>query len=70
MHALKAYVRMEVYLPALKTSALDGSVCVCVCVCGHLHYPAYLPKEKEFPVPTSQFGHFREKETLLPPPET
>ena len=26
MHALKAYVRVVVYLPSLLTSALDGSV--------------------------------------------
>jgi len=55
---------MEVYLPWLLTSALDG------CVCGQLHYPAGLPKEMEFPVPTSEFGHFREKETILPLAET
>jgi hypothetical protein len=62
MHALKAHVRMEVQLQSLFISALDGS--------GQLHYPAGLPKEKELPVPTSQFGHFREKKTLLLLPET
>jgi len=39
-------------------------------VSGQFEYPAGLPKQKELPVPTSQFAHFQEKKTLLPLPGT